>query len=48
MRQIKTISSFEECESFVRGFCRVKAFSDPMLSNDEQIKNTLTAHYTVS
>lgn len=41
MRQIKEIASFEECEGFVRGFCRDNAFSDPMLSNDEQMKHNL-------
>ncbi len=41
MRQIKNIASFDECEAFVRGFCHNNAFSDPMLSNDEQIKHNL-------
>lgn len=41
MRKIKIISSYEECEAFVLGFCRDNAFSDPMLSNDEQIKHNL-------
>lgn len=41
MRQIKIITSFDECEEFVLGFCRDNAFSDPMLSNDEQIKSKL-------
>lgn len=41
MRQIKIITSFDGCEGFVRGFCRDNAFSDPMLSNDEQIRCNL-------
>ncbi len=41
MKQIKIITSFDECEAFVRGFCRDNAFSDPMLSNGEQIKRSL-------
>lgn len=41
MRQIKSVASFDECEAFVRGFCRDNAFSDPMLSNDEQINVNL-------
>lgn len=41
MRQIKVITSFDRCEKFVRSFCRNNAFSDPMLSNDEQIECNL-------
>ncbi len=41
MRKIERITSFDECEAFVRGFCRDNAFSDPMLSNNEQIKHNL-------
>lgn len=37
MRQIKSITSFDECEVFVRGFCYDNVFSDPMLLNDEQV-----------
>lgn len=38
---VKTIMSFDECEAFVRSFCDDTVFSDPMLSNDEQIKCNL-------
>lgn len=34
---IKRITSFAECEAFVRDFCADKIFSDPMLSTDEQV-----------
>lgn len=38
---VKKIMSFDECETFVRGFCADAVFSDPMLSNDEEIKCNL-------
>lgn len=41
MRQIRNIASFDECEEFIRGFCHDNAFSDPMFSNDEQVKCNL-------
>lgn len=41
MRQIKRITSFDTCEGFVRRFCHDNTFSDPMLSNDEQVKRNL-------
>ncbi len=41
MRQIKRIALFDACEGFVRRFCHDSAFSDPMLSNDEQMKRNL-------
>lgn len=41
MRKVNRITSFEACEGFVRGFCCDNTFSDPMLSNEEQIKNNL-------
>lgn len=41
MREIKRITSFEECEAFVLSFCKDNAFSDPMLSNDEQLRCNL-------
>ena len=38
---VKKINSFDECERFVRSFRADDPFSDPMLSNDEQIANNL-------
>ncbi|MCH5198340.1 MAG: GNAT family N-acetyltransferase [Oscillospiraceae bacterium] len=38
---VKRKISFEECKSFVLGFRFDNSFSDPMLSNAEQIKNNL-------
>lgn len=37
----KSVMSFDECESFVNGFRTDDIFSDPMLSNAEQIKCNL-------
>ncbi|MBD5460379.1 MAG: hypothetical protein HDR26_05480 [Lachnospiraceae bacterium] len=37
----KSVMSFDECESFVNDFCADNIFSDPMLSNAEQIKCNL-------
>lgn len=38
---VQNIRSFDECEAFVRDFCADDTFSDPMLANDEQVKNNL-------
>ena len=38
---VKKINSFDECERFVRSFRADNPFSDPMLSNDEQMANNL-------
>ncbi len=38
---VQNIRSFDERETFVRDFCADNTFSDPMLSNDEQVKNNL-------
>lgn len=38
---VKKIHSFDECEKFVHCFTANNFFSDPMLSNDEQISNNL-------
>ena len=38
---VKKINSFDECERFVRSFRADNPFSDPMLSNDEQMTNNL-------
>ena len=38
---IRKIRSFEECEAFIRRIQRDATFSDPMLSNEEQVKNNL-------
>ena len=37
----KSVMSFDECESFVNGFYTDNIFSDPMVSNAEQIKCNL-------
>lgn len=37
----KSVRSFDECASFVNGFCTDNIFSDPMLSNAEQLKCNL-------
>lgn len=41
MRQIKSIASYDECEAFVRAFRNDSAFSDPMLSSEEQLECNL-------
>jgi len=41
MVTIKNVISFDECESFVNSFCTDNIFSDPMVSNAEQIKCNL-------
>ncbi len=38
---IKNVMSFDECETFVNGFCADNIFSAPMLSNAEEIKRNL-------
>lgn len=38
---IQRINSFEECRDFVFGFLGDPEFSDPMLSNEEQLQNNL-------
>lgn len=38
---IKSVASFDECESFVNGFLADKTFSDPMLSNEQEITYNL-------
>ncbi len=39
---IRKIKSFDECRSFVRNFSRDPNVSDPMLTNEEQLRNNLT------
>ena len=39
---IRIIKSFHECQDFVLNFCRDPDLSDPMLSNEEQLRNNLT------
>lgn len=41
MRQIKNITSFDQCKAFIRGFSQDSAFSHPMLASDEQIEHNL-------
>lgn len=38
---IRIIKSFEECRGFVSGFQGASDFSDPMLSNEEQLQSNL-------
>ena len=44
---IQIIKSYSECRDFVSGFQRDTNFADPMLSNEAQGQNTMTAHWTV-
>lgn len=38
---VRRIKSYEECRDYVLGFCGDPRFSDPMLTNEEQLGNNL-------
>lgn len=38
---VRRIKSYEECRDFVLGFCDDHSFSDPMLTNEDQLRNNL-------